>query len=143
MDRNTHWMLAASDGHAKNFSLRLLAQGRFHLTPVYDVLSAWPVIGRGNGKWEAQKVKLAMAVEGKNRDYQLKSIQRRHFNHMAYRHGYARGAELVIRQLLERTPSVIDSVRSELPADFPTQVADAILNGLESSALALAQMPAE
>ena len=137
------WMLAASDGHAKNFSLRLLAQGRFHLTPVYDVLSAWPVIGRGNGKWEAQKVKLAMAVEGKNRDYQLKSIQRRHFNHMAYRHGYARGAELVIRQLLERTPSVIDSVRSELPADFPTQVADAILNGLESSAQALAQMPAE
>ncbi|MEN9475582.1 MAG: hypothetical protein RIS48_2304, partial [Pseudomonadota bacterium] len=78
-----------------------------------------------------------------NRHDQLKSIQRRHFNHMAYRHGYARGAELVIRQLLERTPSVIDSVRSELPADFPTQVADAILNGLESSAQALAQMPAE
>ncbi|MCX7250100.1 MAG: type II toxin-antitoxin system HipA family toxin [Burkholderiales bacterium] len=137
------WMLAATDGHAKNFSLRLLAKGRFHLTPVYDVLSAWPVIGRGNGKWEAQKVKLAMAVEGKNRHYQLKSIQRRHFNRMAYRHGYARGAEPAIRQLLERTPSVIDSVRLELPADFPSQVADAILNGLESSAQALAQMPAE
>lgn len=137
------WMLAATDGHAKNFSLRLLAKGRFHLTPIYDVLSAWPVIGRGNGKWEAQKVKLAMAVEGKNRHYQLKSIQRRHFNHMAYRHGYARGAEPVIRQLLERTPSVIESVRAELPPDFPSQVADAILNGLASSAQALAQMPAE
>ena len=57
------WMLRAPDGHAKNFSLRLLAKGRFHLTPIYDVLSAWPVIGRGNGKWEAQKVKLAMPSE--------------------------------------------------------------------------------
>ncbi|MEY4580393.1 MAG: hypothetical protein RL701_5096, partial [Pseudomonadota bacterium] len=39
------WMLAATDGHAKNFSLHLLAQGRFRLTPLYDVLSAWPVAG--------------------------------------------------------------------------------------------------
>lgn len=32
---------APSMGHAKNFSLFLLAQGRFRLTPRYDVLSAW------------------------------------------------------------------------------------------------------
>jgi serine/threonine-protein kinase HipA len=39
------WMLAVTAGHAKNLSIRLLAQGRFHLTHLYDVLSAWPVAG--------------------------------------------------------------------------------------------------
>src|SRR5882672_3392539 len=41
------WMLAAGDGHAKNFSIRILSQGRYHLTPLYDVLSYWPIVGAG------------------------------------------------------------------------------------------------
>ena len=36
------WMLRAPDGHAKNFSIQLLAgrASRFRLTPLYDVMSA-------------------------------------------------------------------------------------------------------
>ena len=34
------WMLAAIDGHAKNFSIRILPQNHFRLTPLYDVMSA-------------------------------------------------------------------------------------------------------
>ena len=68
------WMLAATDGHAKNFSIRMLSGGRYHLTPIYDVLSAWPVIGRGQGKWQVQKVKLAMSVLGQNRHYKLQEV---------------------------------------------------------------------
>jgi serine/threonine-protein kinase HipA len=35
------WMLRAPDGHAKHFSIQLLAgEGRFKLTPVHDVMSA-------------------------------------------------------------------------------------------------------
>ena len=45
------WMLRAIDGHAKNFSLFLQPRRRFQLTPLYDVLSAWPVIGRRAGQW--------------------------------------------------------------------------------------------
>ena len=41
------WLLAATDGHGKNFSIHLRSGGSFTLTPLYDVLSAWPVIGRG------------------------------------------------------------------------------------------------
>jgi serine/threonine-protein kinase HipA len=37
------WMLCATDGHAKNFSLALRPGGRYQLTPLYDVLSAYPV----------------------------------------------------------------------------------------------------
>jgi serine/threonine-protein kinase HipA len=39
------WFLATTDGHAKNFSL-FLQRRSFELTPCYDVLSAWPVIGK-------------------------------------------------------------------------------------------------
>ncbi|MFK5208851.1 HipA domain-containing protein, partial [Glaesserella parasuis] len=39
------WLLAAIDGHAKNFSLAIEKQGRYHLSPVYDVLSAYPMLG--------------------------------------------------------------------------------------------------
>ncbi len=147
-DRNTlltaqilFWMLAATDGHAKNFSTKMLSGGAFHLTPLYDVLSAWPVIGRGAGKWELQKVKLAMAVEGKNRHYKMQDIKRRHFNHMAYQNGYSQGAELIIQSLIEQTPHVIESVQSAIPLGFPVAIADAILGGLSKSAHALAKMP--
>lgn len=34
------WMMRAPDGHAKNFSIQLLAGGRYKLTPIYDVMSA-------------------------------------------------------------------------------------------------------
>jgi serine/threonine-protein kinase HipA len=44
------WLLAATDGHAKNFSIRLQAGGAYALTPVYDVLSAWPIIGNGKNQ---------------------------------------------------------------------------------------------
>ena len=41
------WLLAAPDGHAKNFSLHLLPGGRYRLAPLYDVMSIWPVVGSG------------------------------------------------------------------------------------------------
>jgi serine/threonine-protein kinase HipA len=135
------WMLAAIDGHAKNFSIRLLPLGRYQLTPFYDVLSAWPVVGKGRNKWPQQKLTMAMAVEGANRHYHWWQIQRRHFNHMARRHGYSQGAEAQIQHLVEETPRVIQAVSSQLPADFPQSLAEAIFKGLNASALALSAMP--
>jgi serine/threonine-protein kinase HipA len=63
------WMLRAIDGHAKNFSLFLNPGGHFQLTPLYDVLSTWPVIGRGSGKWPQQKLTMAMAWFGEKGRY--------------------------------------------------------------------------
>ncbi|WFU85618.1 HipA domain-containing protein [Bradyrhizobium sp. CIAT3101] len=34
--------MGATDGHAKNFSIFLAPGGRYHLTPLYDVLTASP-----------------------------------------------------------------------------------------------------
>ena len=136
------WMLAAIDGHAKNFSIRLLPQGRYRLTPFYDVVSALPVLGRGRNQWSRQKLTMAMAVEGANRHYHWWQIQRRHFNHMAQKYGYSQGAEAQIQHLIGATPRVIEAVSQQLPADFPPLVADAIFSGLTAAALTLSQMPA-
>ena len=69
------WMLAATDGHAKNFSLRLLPGGRYELTPLYDVLSAWPVTGQGANLLNYKELKLAMALHSTNRHYLLETVR--------------------------------------------------------------------
>lgn len=138
------WMLRAPDGHAKNFSIQLQAghAGRFRLTPMYDVMSAYPVIGDGPNQWAEQELKLAMALLGKNRHYQMRSIQRRHFNSTARKVGFAEDAEPLIQDLLARTPKVVSQVQAQLPQGFSQQVADKVLGGLVSAARALESMPA-
>lgn len=134
------WMLAAPDGHAKNFSLHLLAGGLFRMTPLYDVMSIWPAAGTGPNQFNWHRAKLAMAVSGKNRHYLMKDIQRRHFNAMAAKCFFAPSAEPIIERILERTPAVIDRVAADLPAGFPGHVSDGILSGLRASARQLAGM---
>jgi serine/threonine-protein kinase HipA len=136
------WMLAATDGHAKNFSLRILAGGRFQLTPLYDVLSLWPVVGDGANQGSWHNARLAMAVRGQNKHYHLKDIQRRHFNAMAAQCGLGESAEPIVEEVLAATPGVIARVQQGLPKAFPQQVLDAVLGGLSSSAKRLADMPA-
>ncbi|KQT14296.1 type II toxin-antitoxin system HipA family toxin [Ramlibacter sp. Leaf400] len=136
------WMLAATDGHAKNFSIQLLPQGRYRLTPVYDVVSIWPIVGNGPNQLTWHKSKLAMAVSAKNRHYLLKDIQRRHFNAMARKCGYGASAEPLIEGILERVAAAVDEVNAKLPAGFPQRVVDPIFAGLQGSAQRLRQMPA-
>jgi serine/threonine-protein kinase HipA len=133
------WMLRAPDGHAKNFSIQLQAgtAGRFRLTPVYDVMSAWPVIGPGPNQWAAQDLKLAMALLGRNRHYQMQNIQRRHFNSTAKKVGYGENAEPLLQELVARTPDVVAQVQAELPQGFSQRAADKVLGGLLRAARAL------
>lgn len=136
------WLLVAPDGHAKNFSLQILPRGRFRLTPFYDVMSAYPVLGKGPNQWSWHEVKLAMAVRSKNKHYLFKSVLRRHFNAMARQCGLD-SAEPLIQDLLARTPGVIDSVAQRLPDIFHVPVATAILQGLKEAAQRLERMPPE
>ena len=134
------WLLRAPDGHAKNFSIQLLPRGRFQLTRLYDVMSAYPVLGDGPNQWSPYEIKLAMALLGKNRHYEMHGIQRRHFNSTAQKVGFAMTAEPIVEELLARTPAVIAEVQADLPQDFSPRVADAILGGIEEAAKALGRM---
>ncbi|HCN73758.1 MAG TPA: toxin HipA [Pusillimonas sp.] len=136
------WMLRATDGHAKNFSIFLRPGGTYELTPLYDVLSAYPVIGRGANQLSPFKAKMAMAVRSKNTHWVMRDIVRRHWRTVGKEHGIVapdgRGAEVVLDDMVEKTPEVVRSVRAMLPENFPEHVADSILNGLQVAADKLA-----
>jgi serine/threonine-protein kinase HipA len=127
-----YWMLAATDGHAKNFSLFHERGGKYRLTPFYDVLSAWPLIGRGAGKLDVHKVKLAMAVRSKSAYWKLNEIKARHWIETGKRCGIA-DMEAIIADVVSRTPAVIERVGDAIKKGFPAQIADSILNGVRAS----------
>jgi serine/threonine-protein kinase HipA len=97
------WLLAAIDGHAKNFSI-FHSPGGYRLTPLYDVVSAapWP-------EFPDQKIKLAMALGNKNY-YRLKQIQLRHF--------YQTGQKAGLRE------QDMDSIFSVLAAQMDAAIAE-------------------
>lgn len=74
------WLLAAIDGHAKNFSI-FITPGGYRLTPLYDVMSSSPY-----PQFPIQKTKLAMAIGAKGY-YRLNQIQLRHFFQTAQKVG--------------------------------------------------------
>ena len=135
------WMLAATDGHAKNFSIQLLPQGRYRLTPLYDVLSAWPIVGGRSNQRHLKKLKLAMALRGASKHYRIAQIQRRHFNETAQICGLGRDMEPIIENVISLTPSVIDKVAARLPREFPVKLFEMVTNGLQKATKAMATMP--
>jgi serine/threonine-protein kinase HipA len=70
------WLLGATDGHAKNFSIFLKPGGGFELTPLYDVLTLQPSVDER--QLRLNQFKLAMAV-GAKPHYRVRDVQGRHF----------------------------------------------------------------
>jgi serine/threonine-protein kinase HipA len=134
------WMLAATDGHAKNFSLRLLPGGAYRLTPLYDILSVHSLMGRGANRLDPRKARLAMAVEGRNRHYVLHDIHRWHWVAMGGQLGLPNVGEL-LESLPATVLAAIDRVAQRLPEDFPEPLFDAVARGIRQAARRLAGEP--
>ena len=134
------WMLCATDGHAKNFSVFIEPYGRFSLTPMYDVISAYPILGHGKNLLAPQKARMAMAASGKNRHYKWAEIQARHWISTAAKVGLESTAEKDILCLSEQTPSVVERVSALLPTGFPESVSGPIFDGILRAAERLAEM---
>jgi serine/threonine-protein kinase HipA len=124
------WLIGATDGHAKNFSIFLSPGGRYALTPLYDVLSAQPSCDAGQIR--RNKMKLAMAV-GDKRHYVIDTVMPRHFVQSAGKTGIG---ESVVKEemisLFEDAPAVLDSLLSNLPRGFPAEVVDSVASGLRA-----------
>jgi serine/threonine-protein kinase HipA len=126
------WLIAGIDGHAKNFSVFLEADGKYRLTPLYDIMSAYPLIK--NSQLQRQKIKMAMAFEGKNRHYHWDSIQNRHFIETAKAIDYSLDrAEGILNEMLKKTDAVIEAVSKKVPPTFPARISDPIFEGLEKA----------
>ncbi|NMR77956.1 HipA domain-containing protein, partial [Vibrio alginolyticus] len=73
------WLIGATDGHAKNFSIFIEANGAYRLTPFYDIMSAYPA---SNGKGiNTRKLKLAMSLKSTSsgNKWHLEKVYPRHF----------------------------------------------------------------
>jgi serine/threonine-protein kinase HipA len=128
------WILAATDGHAKNFSIYHRRGGYFGLTPLYDVLSTWPVVGKRADQLDMRELKLAMAVHGKNGHYKIVEIQPRHFQALADKYPDAEAWPAMI-ELAGRVEGAIKAVEKRLPKGF----ADAVWAPISKGALAQAK----
>lgn len=124
------WLLGATDGHAKNFSLRLFLQGRFRLAPLYDVISAQP--SAAVGQIRRSQMKLAMSL-GDSRHHGVENIMPRHILQSAVRADV--GAELAreaMGELLASGRRALEKVGAALPSGFPEELAASVFTGVQT-----------
>jgi serine/threonine-protein kinase HipA len=124
------WLIGATDGHAKNFSVFLSPGGGFKLTPFYDVLSAQQAFDAN--QILRKDYRLAMSV-GKNRKYKILDITGRHFVETGKEAGL--GPTIireVITSVLEAAGAASDKAIAEMPDDFPVQIHESIKLAINS-----------
>ena len=122
------WLIGATDGHAKNFSIYLGRGGRFKLTPVYDVLTAQPSLV--TRQIERKQMKLAMFV-GDSRHYRLDEIKGRHFVQTTERAGLPGSlAKDVLEEVAKAADAAITTVEKQLPRGFPEYIHNSVKAGL-------------
>lgn len=120
------WLLGATDGHAKNFSVFIQPGGSYRLTPFYDILSAYPLLG-GTGL-HVSDLKLAMGLKAsKGRKNAIDRIYPRHFFALAKAVGFPE-AEMdnIMRTLAAQLPDALRRVNEQLPPGFSHKVASSI-----------------
>ena len=123
------WLMAATDGHAKNFSVRLSQGGRFRLAPLYDVLSTQPA--NDAGQIRNNRFKMAMSV-GNNRHYVVDRIQPRHFVETARACDIAQTLMPdLFKELHDTFPAALTAARNKMPADFPEPLFNSIATGVK------------
>ena len=132
------WMLAATDGHAKNFSISHSRGGAFGLTPLYDVLSTWPVVGKGDSQIDFHELKLAMALRSKRAHYKIVEIDPRHFKTLSDRYPAAE-AWTPMTQLAGDVEDALKRVKKQLPKGFAEPVWTRIAKGVTYQAKSFLQ----
>ncbi|HEQ60743.1 MAG TPA: type II toxin-antitoxin system HipA family toxin [Firmicutes bacterium] len=126
------WLLGAIDGHAKNFSIFLLPGGAFRLTPAYDILSAYPLVAKG--QLDQPNLRMAMALKGKNRHYRWSGILHRHWLGTARACRFPEDEmEAITGDILDRMDEVVKAVTDQLPPSFPADVGVPILDGMKEA----------
>lgn len=134
------WLLAAIDGHAKNFSVFINQEGRFHLTPLYDIMSIYPNLG-GRGL-NPRDAKLAMGLKAsRGKKYAIEQIFPRHFYQTAEAVGFDPSLmSNILRYFYQEMDDVIQRVKQQLPEDFPSEISNTILNGMKARVVRLANI---
>lgn len=120
------WLIGATDGHAKNVSVFIERGGSYRLTPFYDVISAYPVLG-GKGL-NLRELKLAMGLKAtKGKKYEIDKIFPRHFMQTAKSVKFNQGQmQQIFDEFSDRLPQAIARVKETLPDTIPARISHAI-----------------
>ncbi|MGX7877383.1 type II toxin-antitoxin system HipA family toxin [Mesorhizobium sp. ORM6] len=130
------WLIGATDGHAKNFSIFLGPGGRFRMTPLYDVLSAQPSLDAG--QIPSKTFKLAMSV-GQSRHYSVHEIMPRHFMQTADAAGVGTPAmRSIFEDIAANAEKQADAAICSIRRGLPEQLIDAIRTAIGRRAMLLA-----
>lgn len=122
------WLIGATDGHAKNFSIFLTPRSRYQLTPLYDILTAQPSLD--TYQIRRNQFKLAMAI-GNSRRYRIFDIHGRHFVET----GRAAGlSSQLIGQAVDEVRASFDRAFSDVERQLPVHFPEAIHASLEAGA---------
>ncbi|MEZ0497505.1 type II toxin-antitoxin system HipA family toxin [Sphingomonas sp. IW22] len=118
------WLIGATDGHGKNFSIFLRPGGRYALTPFYDVLTAQPAFDRR--QIPHRSFRLAMSA-GKSRKYKILDISGRHFVETGLEGGMGRAMIFAaIRDVLDNAVSASERALARMPEDFATEIHESV-----------------
>ena len=110
------------------------------MTPLYDILSAYPIMGNKATHLDSRKAKLAMAVVDRNRHYDLYGIHRWHWVAMGEKLGLPEMPAL-IDDIVQQVPTVLDRVVKRLPKEFPELVFKSVNDGMLSATKRLSSEP--
>lgn len=122
------WLIGATDGHAKNFSVFLSPGGSYRMTPLYDILTAQPALNAH--QIERKQMRMAMSV-GKSRHYRFDQIHGRHFVQTAMRAGLSKTRTFaIIEETAARAPEALETAIANLPEGFPPVVVDAVSSAM-------------
>ena len=128
------WLLAAIDGHAKNYSLRLLPGSGFRLAPLYDIVSVQPALASGELPTDEAMMSLTVGDAGLR---VVECIEPRHFVETARAAGVpARVLRSLFSELIEIRAGAFETVREGLPDDFPHAMEVAIFDTITARLLA-------
>ncbi|MFY0312094.1 type II toxin-antitoxin system HipA family toxin [Leisingera sp. D0M16] len=123
------WLIGATDGHAKNFSIALMPGGRFSMTPLYDVLTVQPSLDAG--QLQIKDMKLAMRA-GKNRHYRVSDIAGRHFAETGLAAGFSREQiGQIFHEIGAQGDAAFAAALAEMPAEFPEALAASVKRGFD------------
>lgn len=125
------WLIGATDGHAKNFSIYIDKGGSYRLTPFYDILSAYPLLG--GKELNIRKLKLAMGLKAtKGKKYEISKILPRHFLDTAKAVNFSQDTmQEIIDDMKDVLPKAMLQVSTALPEDFPTHIVDSIFENTQ------------
>lgn len=123
------WLIGATDGHAKNFSLALSSQGRFRMTPLYDVLTLQPSFD--NKTIPHKDFRMAMRI-GNSNQYKVENIVGRHFVDTGVKSGLSRDAvNEIFEDIINTKDTALLNVAKSLPEKFPLVIFDSITAAIE------------